>query len=1001
MSLSKRITLIVLFAGLLSMSTATFASPARQDSSAQVVTDTQTGLTTFIGIDTNSAGLARASSGTPSADTALADIGLYAADFGLQNPAQELQFMKASSNSGSLSFRYQQIYQGVPIVAGELIVNYDATGQLAALTGEISPLLNLSVTPSINAASAATLAVDAVANAENVAASELTASTPTLWIYDPHLVSPDVFIPRLVWRTEVTPSQNLLPIRYLVLVDAQLNGVALAFNQIDSHGAPEGIALRSGSQPSSSIVASRPASVQPAPNFPNPSVRTYTANLQPNLPGTLICNTIPTSLTGAGSCQGGSSGASVANAAHYFAYQTFNYYDSKHNRNSINNSGMSLISTVNYREDPGEEFPNAFWNGTQMVYGDADFYAADDVVGHELTHGVTDFESNLFYWYESGAINESMSDIFGEIFDQSNVYDSFGNPDQASDKWLMGEDLSEPIRDMEDPPAYDQPDSTQSIYYTSDPFVDDNGGVHTNSGVSNKAAYLMAQGGTFNGYTITALGNDKTASIFYMVNSTLLSSGSGYKALGAAMVQACNNIRAGSNPLGITASDCDETYETVLATEMHLDSVYDSGFAPQADLCAAGMVPANYLFNDNLENGLGNFTDGTLINTSSMPASYAWQEGSTVGLGQYATSGTKSLFGVNHPALYGYTDGTFVYESFLRMNNNVSLPPASNYYLHFNHSVWLGFSNGLGRYDGAVVEYSTNNGSTWSDIQSLFDAGKDYDGEIFGPYGNPLNGRDGFLARSHGYVSSRYNLATLAGQNVRFRWLIGTGSGYGIYGWFLDDIKVYQCVIPAPEIAVERPGGTDLPDGGTLNIGSTAFGQPINQTLTVRNVGQLDLTLLTDPPTTTGDFSVSSFGATTIPAGGSTTFTLSCNASSAGAPVNGTVSFDTDDVSESTFNFSVTCDVSESAQTASPVRNYFETAYPTLTWNPLAWVDIYDLQIADNTNFTGAVTYSSNVDNYTLPDSLANGRYYWRVRGKVGTITGAWSSTESFYVAAP
>jgi Zn-dependent metalloprotease len=85
----------------------------------------------------------------------------------------------------------------------------------------------------------------------------------------------------------------------------------------------------------------------------------------------------------------------------------YDFYAVQHGRNSIDNSGMKIISTVHY--DSG--YDNAFWNGSQMVYGDAyGFPLADDVVAHELTHGVTEHESNLFYYYQSGAINESFSD---------------------------------------------------------------------------------------------------------------------------------------------------------------------------------------------------------------------------------------------------------------------------------------------------------------------------------------------------------------------------------------------------------------------------------------------------------------------------------------------------------------------------------------------------------------------------------------------------------------
>ena len=136
---------------------------------------------------------------------------------------------------------------------------------------------------------------------------------------------------------------------------------------------------------------------------------------------------------------------------------------------------------------------NAFWDGDQMAYGDG-YAIGDDVTGHELTHGVTEFSSGLLYFFQSGAINEAMSDIFGEYVDQTTP--SLGN-DAAGVRWLIGEDIPiGAIRNMANPPAFGDPDRMGSPNYAEDPFFDDQGGVHTNSGVANKAAFLITDGGT-------------------------------------------------------------------------------------------------------------------------------------------------------------------------------------------------------------------------------------------------------------------------------------------------------------------------------------------------------------------------------------------------------------------------------------------------------------------------------------------------------------------------
>jgi Zn-dependent metalloprotease len=253
-----------------------------------------------------------------------------------------------------------------------------------------------------------------------------------------------------------------------------------------------------------------------------------------------------------------------ADAAHKYALGTYNFYATNFNRDSIDNNGMTIISTVQYC-DPSFPCPfdNSFWDGTQMVYGSK--YGdplADDIVGHELTHGVTQYESNLFYYYQSGAINESLSDVFGEYYDQ--VGNATGG-DTAGVKWLVGEDISGlgAIRSMSNPPAYGDPDKMSSPnYYTGN---GDNGGVHFNSGVNNKAVYLMVDGGAFNSKTVTGLGWTKVGAIYYEAQTNLLTSASDYSDLYYILQQACTNL---IGQKGIVAGDCTQVKNALDAVEM-------------------------------------------------------------------------------------------------------------------------------------------------------------------------------------------------------------------------------------------------------------------------------------------------------------------------------------------------------------------------------------------------------------------------------------------------
>jgi len=185
---------------------------------------------------------------------------------------------------------------------------------------------------------------------------------------------------------------------------------------------------------------------------------------------------------------------------------TYDMYFNVYSRNSIDNNGLPLNSTVHYQKG----YDNAFWDGQQMVYGDGDedlspeqrlfnrFTISLDIIAHELTHGVTQNEANLTYFVQPGALNESMSDVFGSLVKQ---YQRGQTAAQAD--WIIGEGLFTSnvngvgIRSMKSPgTAYDDPvigkdpqPAHMSNYVNT---IEDNGGVHINSGIPNRAFYVTA-----------------------------------------------------------------------------------------------------------------------------------------------------------------------------------------------------------------------------------------------------------------------------------------------------------------------------------------------------------------------------------------------------------------------------------------------------------------------------------------------------------------------------
>jgi Zn-dependent metalloprotease len=271
--------------------------------------------------------------------------------------------------------------------------------------------------------------------------------------------------------------------------------------------------------------------------------KTYTANNRTTLPGTLV----------RGEGQTTSSDA-IANQAHDNAGFTYDFYANVFGRDSYDGLGTNLISTVHYSRN----YVNAFWNGTQMVYGDGDGVQSTaltvlDIVGHELTHAVTDTSSELIYANESGALNEAMSDVFGAAIE------AYRDGAVSANTWKVGEECWTPgtagdaLRYMNDPAIAGDYD----FYPTRYTGTSDSGGVHWNSGIANLAFHLMVSGGTHpRGKTatvVTALDpvsryNSimKGAAIFYRANTVYLTPGSTFSDARNATAQAATDLYGAS-----------------------------------------------------------------------------------------------------------------------------------------------------------------------------------------------------------------------------------------------------------------------------------------------------------------------------------------------------------------------------------------------------------------------------------------------------------------------
>jgi Zn-dependent metalloprotease len=474
-----------------------------------------TGLATFVTASPKSPIALAVRAGAIAAERALAFVALGGAAFGVPGPEQvRVKAVDGPDELGTEHVRLQQVQNGVPVMGGELVVHLKGNGVVAA-NGAVLPGAELvDTTPTLDAKSA-------TAEAHRVATDELgapnaTSSEPRLEILDPGFLRGAPSAAHLTWYIEA----RAFALREAIWVDAHEGGIVLHFSRIT----------------------------------PARSRAIYNAGDTSSLPGTLV------------RVEGGPvTGDSDTDTAYDFSGDTYNYFFGQHNRDSYDNAGATLISTVHYCSGPCP-YANAFWDGAQMVYGEG-FSAADDVDAHELTHAVTEYSAGLVYCLQSGALNESFSDVFGETVDLSNT----GGTDTPAVRWLMGEDVpgSGALRNMMDPNAFGDPARTGDPLYfcaTSCSDKNDNGGVHYNSGVPNHAYALMVDGGTYNGIAVTGIGLTKAGKIEYRALTRYLTPTAALLDAYYALNQSCADL---VGTAGISAPDCVKVTNALDAVEMN------------------------------------------------------------------------------------------------------------------------------------------------------------------------------------------------------------------------------------------------------------------------------------------------------------------------------------------------------------------------------------------------------------------------------------------------
>lgn len=443
--------------------------------------------------------------------------------------------------------RYQQYYKNIKVITGEYIL-HEKQGRIVAANGMFFDHLALNTTPTLNEQQALNAALNNIhaskylwqcseAEQRILSGGAATNAAPRgELVVLPSLNGDRKQGTNLCWQFDVYATQPHE--RWLVYVNAHNGKIVFKENKICTITTNGTAATKYSGTQSIKIDSLSATSYRLRETGRGSGVETY--NMQNGTNYATAVDFTSTSKAFTSTTNQDNAGYD----AHWGAEMTYDYYLTAHNRNSYNNAGGVLKSYIHY----STSYNNAFWNGSVMTYGDGDGSTFSpltelDICAHELSHGVTSTSSNLVYSYESGALNESFSDIFGISTD------FYARP--ATANWTLGDQSYTPstpgdgIRYMNNPNLAGDPDTYLGTnWYTG---TGDNGGVHYNSGVQNFWYYLLCTGGSGTNdvgfaYNVTGITMNKARQIAYRNNTFYLTSGSQYADAAYYAVKSANDI---------------------------------------------------------------------------------------------------------------------------------------------------------------------------------------------------------------------------------------------------------------------------------------------------------------------------------------------------------------------------------------------------------------------------------------------------------------------------
>ncbi|MCA9950852.1 MAG: M4 family metallopeptidase [Anaerolineales bacterium] len=798
---------------------------ADSNGTAEISRDSSTGVADFVTFAPGSLNVAGASAEAQ----AQSFFNTYGALFGIEDASAQLELAKTQTDViGGTHLTYNQVERGVAVYAGIVKAHFNADGQLHAVNGEFVPNIKGSAAPKLSADDAAAIAIAEVsAQNSNAAATRFTdlssssvayaAVNNTLNFYNTGIVQGIAGTTILTYQVEVTNGNN---VREFVFVDAANGRIVEQFS-----GVHEGAgADREISESNLANVVWDESNGDPDPITPGWAGGTVqqVTDWQNEIDG---------------------------------SKESYNIIDNMVGYSSYDNAEATM-RTVN--NDPGISCPNANWNGISTNY--CSNVTGDDTVSHEWGHAYTEYTHNLVYAWQPGALNESYSDIWGEIVDlingrgsddngmrtdgncSTNVYDPTGNggPDTTW-RWLSGEDdpaFGGAIRDMWNPTCHNDPGKVSDSQYWC--ASGDGGGVHTNSGVPNHAFALIVDGGTYNGQTINGIGLDKAAYIYWQSQFAYQTITSDFVDHASALAASCQDLKGNASLTGlstsstpgavipaITQADCDELDKAIVAVEFNVEPT-QCGFEPAwteaPPLCdGQGNGTVLSIESQDWESGQGAWTFDT--HDIANPGSFDNPDWTIVG--SLPQSRPGSAMYVEDSINRGACTPADTVAGALNLDSPIiSLPVTAEVpRVAIDHLV----STEVG-WDGGNLKISVNGGA-WTVVP---DSAIEVNGYFApgaingGGNDNPLAGQEGWTGGGQGEVSTGWgqtqvNLTGIAaaGDDIQLRFDMGLDGCNGVDGWYVDEVQVYSC---EDEVVGQYCGNGVLDAGETCDDANTDNG---------------------------------------------------------------------------------------------------------------------------------------------------------------------------------